>query len=132
MVSHETKAGHLVWWFTTHGDAILLHAEKFSKVPGSTLRAVDDWLEDNKAHMQIPSWRLAIQGHTHQMGMFPWRADRLLVECGCLCQVQGYMTSPRIGGRPQKRGYVWFEQENGVTDLNSVGMHCFDFDPRFL
>jgi len=131
VVSHATKSGHLVWWFTTIGDAILLHAEKYSKVPGSVLRSIDDWIDDNRLHMQIPDVKLVLQGHTHQMAMIPWRADRLLVEVGCLCQTQGYMTGPRIGGRPQKRGYVWFEQRDGVTDLNSVGMHCYDFDTRF-
>jgi hypothetical protein len=38
------------------------------------------------------------------------------------------MTSARIGGRPQRRGYVTFEQVKGVTDLNSVKIHWLDVE----
>jgi len=116
-------------WMTTQGDAIILHAEKFSKVPGSALRAVEEWVDDNRLALGLDRYRLIVLAHTHQLGIFPWAADKLLVECGCLCQTQGYMTSARIGGRPQRRAYVWFEQDaNGVTDLNSVGWHWFDVE----
>ncbi len=47
----------------------------------------------------------------------------MLIEVGCLAQMQGYMLKPKIGGRPQRAGYVTFEQVNGVTDLNSVKFH---------
>jgi hypothetical protein len=38
------------------------------------------------------------------------------------------MTGARIGGRPQRRSYVWFEQENGITDMNSLGWRWFDVE----
>ena len=63
---------------------------------------------------------------------FPWGADKLLLETGCLCLTQGYMTSARVGGRPQRRGYCYLSQDlrDGawVTDLNSVDWHWYDVD----
>ena len=69
-------------------------------------------------------------GHTHQLAVLPWRSSSLLVECGCLCKTQAYMTGARIGGRPQRRGYVWFDQYDGVTDLNSVGFRWYDVEKK--
>ena len=128
VAKHVTDGGHSVDWFAITGDAIVLHAEKFSKVPASALRGVEEWLADQSQAFNLPEYRLVCLAHTHQMGLFPWRADKLLVEIGCLCQVQGYMTTPRIGGRPQRRGYVTFTQRGGKTDLNSVKLHCFDWE----
>lgn len=127
---HEVPGGHVIDWFTTIGDAWLGHPERFSKVPGAALRQVEDWILDQERVLGLDRFRLLILGHTHQLSMIPWRSDQMLVECGCLCQLQGYMTSARIGGRPQKRGYITFEQENGVTDLNSVRMRWFDVEAR--
>ena len=119
------NTNHTINWFTTVGDAWLGHPEKFSKIPGSALRAVEDWLLDQEVPLNLVRYRLIVLGHTHQLLQLPWRSGQMLLECGCLCCTQGYMSSPRLGGRPQKRGYIWFEQEDGVTDLNSVGMHWF-------
>jgi predicted phosphodiesterase len=123
---HITPSGHAVDWCTTVGDAWLGHPEKFSRTPGAALRGVEEWLADNELQMGFDRYRLIVLGHTHQLSVFPWRAQQLLVECGCLCATQGYMTSPRIGGRPQRRGYITFTQVNGKTDLNSVRMRWFD------
>lgn len=128
IAKHETPSGHIIDWFTTVGDAWFGHPEKFSKMPGSALRTVEDWILDNEVPMGLDRYRLIVLGHTHQLGMFPWRSHQLLVECGCLCKTQGYMTSPRIGGRPQKRGYITLTQTNGVTDLNSVKMRWLDVE----
>jgi predicted phosphodiesterase len=123
---HETPSGRSADWFTTVGDAWLGHPEKFSRVPGSALRGVEEWIADNERAMGFDQYRLIVMGHTHQMSWIPWRAGRLLVECGCLCQQQGYMLSPRVGGRPQRRGYLTFIQHDGVTDLNSVRLRWLD------
>jgi predicted phosphodiesterase len=123
---HETRSGRTIDWFTTIGDAWLGHPEKFSRVPGSAIRSVDEWITDNEEMLALRDVRLVVLGHTHQMSWIPWKADRLLVECGCLARDQGYMMSPRLGGRPQRRGYLTFEQTNGVTDLNSVRLHWLD------
>lgn len=125
---HETPSGRTVDWFTTVGDAWLGHPEKFSRVPGSALRFTEEWVSDNEETLGIEGARLIVMGHTHTYAQMPWRAGKLLVECGCLCQQQGYMLSPRIGGRPQRRGYLTFDQYDGVTDLNSVRFRWLDVE----
>ena len=125
---HETPSGHFVDWFITDGDVWLGHPEKFSKVPGASLRAVEDWLLDNELALGLDKYRLIVMGHTHQLSSLPWRGNQLLVECGCICQTQGYQTKPRIGGRPQKRGFIAYEKTDGKVDINSVSMHWFDVE----
>lgn len=125
---HAVSGGDSIDWFTTCGDAWLGHPEKYSRVPGAALRFVDEWLNDNEHALNLDRYRLVVLGHTHTYSQFLWRAGTMLIECGCLCAQQGYMMKPRIGGRPQRRGYVTFEQENGVTDLNTVRFHCFDVE----
>lgn len=127
---HEASDGHHIDWFTTSGDAWLGHPEKWSKVPGSVLRFVEEWLADNELAMRLDRYSAIFVGHTHAMAMIPYRARQLLVETGCLCKLQGYQTTPKIGGRPQRRGYVWFYQDRvgheWRTDLNSVDWVWFD------
>lgn len=130
VANHPMPNGESIDWFTTCGDAWLGHPEKYSRTPGAALRAVEDWLSDNEQSMGLSHYKLIIIGHTHQLSLFPWRSNQLLVECGCLCAQQGYMTTPRIGGRPQRRGYVTFMQTDGRTDLNSVRLHWFDAEER--
>jgi hypothetical protein len=80
-----------------------------------------------KDHIGIQPYRVLIQGHTHAGGVNPWKADKLLVESGCLCKQHGYQLGARISGRPQRRGYVRFDQDaSGVTDINSVRFHWLD------
>jgi len=126
IAQHETPSGKSVDWFTTCGDAWLGHPEKYSRVPGAAIRAVEEWIADNEVALGLEPFQLIVMGHTHAMSWIPWRAGKLLVECGCLCKQQGYMLSPRVGGRPQRRGYITFEQTAGRTDLNSVRMVWFD------
>jgi hypothetical protein len=123
---HVVPGGDAVDWFTTCGDAWLGHPEKYSRVPGAALRFVEEWLADNEHALGLSRYRLIVLGHTHAYSQFLWRGGQMLIECGCLAQQQGYMLRPKIGGRPQRRGYVTFEQTNGVTDLNSVRFYSFD------
>lgn len=127
---HEIDNGESIDWFTTCGDAWLGHPERYSRVPGAALRAVEDWLLDHETVYGLDRFRLILMGHTHTASIFPWRGRQLLVECGALCQVQGYQLKPKIGGRPQIRGYVTFEQTNGVTDLNSVRFRWLDVEEK--
>lgn len=111
---------HALDWMTQVGDLVVTHAEKFSRVPGSALRQIDEGLTDFDHVYNLKPWKVLLQAHTHQLGLFPFKADRLLGESGCCCQVHGYQLSARMGGRPQRQGYVTLQQVNGVTDLNSV------------
>lgn len=125
---HVVPGGDSIDWFTTCGDAWLGHPEKYSRTPGAALRFVEDWLADHEHDLGLDRFRLVIMGHTHQHNVVVWRGRQLLVEAGCLCQPQGYMLKPKIGGRPQVRGYLTFEQDaSGKTDLNSVRFYNFDF-----
>lgn len=127
VVGHTTPDGRRLGWLHQHGDAIISHAEKFSITPGAAVRKVEEWLADMDQHLTLAPWRLLIQAHTHQVSWVPWHADRLLVECGCLCKQHGYQLGARIGGRPQRRGCVTFDQDaRGVTDLNSVRPFWYD------
>jgi hypothetical protein len=121
------KAGaHSLRWMTQIGDAVFMHAEKWSKVPGSAMRAIDEWVTDFEDVIGLQDYRVLIQAHTHALSWFPWKANRLLVECGCLAKSQGYQFTARIGGRPQRRGYVYLEQVDGKTDINRSRMVWLD------
>lgn len=123
----EHRVGpHSIGWFAQEGDLLVCHAEKFSITPGAALRKIDEWFEDMRDHLGLDDWRVCIQAHTHQLGFFPWKSDRVLLEGGCLCKQHGYQLQPRIGGRPQRRGYVTLEQIDGVTDINSIRLPWLD------
>lgn len=121
------KAGrHVAPWLTQIGDAVFCHAEKFSRVPGAALRAIEEWLSDFDQTLQLNPWRVLCQAHTHALSMIPWHADRLLVEVGCLCEVHGYQMVAKISGRPQRVGWATLEQIDGKTDINSVKLTWWD------
>jgi hypothetical protein len=128
VANHVVAGGDSVDWFTTCGDAWLGHPEKYSRVPGAALRFVEEWIADNEHALGLSRYRLLVLGHTHAYSQFLWRGGQMLIECGCLSQQAGYMLKPKIGGRPQRRGYVTFNQTDGITDLNSVRFHCFDVE----
>jgi predicted phosphodiesterase len=117
---------HRIGWFVQLGDLICAHAEKFSKVPGSALRSIEEWFTERTLTLNLEPWRVIIQAHTHQMGLFPFKADQLLIEGGCMCQTHGYQLQPGIMGRPQRRGYVTLSQVDGITDVNTVRLIWWD------
>jgi predicted phosphodiesterase len=117
---------HKLSWCAQEGDLIVTHAEKYSRVPGAALRGIEEWFADQHEAIGVHPWRVLIQAHTHQLGWFPWRSDRLLVEGGAMCEVHGYQLDARIAGRPQRLGYVTLNQRDGVTDIASVRCHWLD------
>lgn len=119
-VKNKIDGRYDVSWYVQHNDLVVTHAEKFSRVPGATLRGIEEWVSDFEGTLNLKPWRVLAQAHTHQLGLFPWRDDKLMVETGCLCAVHGYQLSARISGRPQRVGWVTLEQHNKVTDLSSV------------
>ena len=126
IAKHDVPGTHPVGWFTQVNDLVVTHAEKFSRVPGSTLRGIEEWLSDFERTLDLKPWRVVVQAHTHQLGIFPWHADRMLVESGCMCQTHAYQVGAKIGGRPQRRGWIVLEQIDGRTDMNSIRMHWHD------
>ena len=120
----KTKVGtHIVSWFMQKGDLIVSHAEKYSRVPGSALRGIEEWFSDFEQTLGLDSWRVIVQAHTHAMAMLPFGPDKVLVESGCLCTTHGYQLSARIAGRPQRLGWVRMIQRDGITNLSSIGLH---------
>lgn len=122
---------HTIDWFTVVGeDCIVSHPEKFSRTPGAMLRFWEEFLHEQSMHLGVDyqKIRLLCCGHTHQLSWFPWRAGSLMVEVGTLAKSQEYQISPKIGGRPQRRGYCTFTQYDNQTDLNSVRLHWFDVE----
>jgi predicted phosphodiesterase len=127
----DTRVGRFhIGWYWQLGDLITAHSEKYSRVPGSALRGIEEWFSDQEQTLGLKPWRVLVQAHTHQLGLFPFRADRLLVEQGCMCSTHGYQLQARIMGRPQRLGYVTLEQTKGVTDLNSVRLIWLDADRK--
>ena len=123
----KTRVGRFgLDWIYQHGDLVVCHAEKFSIVPGAAVRKIDEWLSDQEQAIGLKPWRVLMQAHTHQLGQFPWKSDRLLMETGCLCSIHAYQLTARIGGRPQRRGWTLLEQHNGRTDFDSIRMRWAD------
>jgi UDP-2,3-diacylglucosamine pyrophosphatase LpxH len=116
----QAAGSHSLGWMTQVGDLLVTHAEKFSRVPGAALRQIDEGLTDFDHVYNLKPWRVLLQAHTHAASLLPWKANRLMGETGCMCLTHGYQMTARMGGRPQRQGYVTLTQTNGVTDLNSV------------
>lgn len=130
IASHKVDATHSVSWFAQVNDLIVAHAEKFSVTPGAALRKINEWFVDQAETLHLKPWRVLAQAHTHQLGMFPFEANKLLLETGCLCETHGYQLAAKIGGRPQRRGYITLTQNDGVTDINSIRMRWFDVEAK--
>lgn len=127
----RTQVGRFqLGWFQQDGDLLMAHAEKFSRVPGAALRVIEEWFSDRHDTLGLAPWRVLIQAHTHQMGWFPWHADKLLIESGCLCTTHGYQLDAKIAGRPQRVGYVTLHQRDGVTDINSIRLRWLDAERK--
>ena len=121
-----TPDGHEVSWLMNVGDVLFSHAEKYSRMPGSALRGVEEWLDDNSGHLGLDSYRAVVQFHTHAMALLPWRSNKVLIEPGCMAQVQGYQMKSKISGRPQRLGYAVMELVDGKLDVNSVRLRWLD------
>ena len=125
------QAGHYsLGWLTQVGDLIVSHAEKFSSVPGSALRKIEEGMSDFERVYGLKPWRVLVQAHTHAYSMIPWHADKLLCEGGAMCLTHGYQLTARMGGRPQRIGYTTLTQVEGKTDLNSVKFHWLNAEKR--
>jgi hypothetical protein len=113
-------AGAGVGWAMQIDDLIFCHAERYSKVPGAVTRALDEWFTDHEHELDLRPWKVLLQAHTHTLSRIPWKADRLLVETGCLCKPMPYQANAKAIGRGQRRGYVTLITEDGETDPNTV------------
>ncbi len=117
-----TPSGSTVGWLTVIGDVAFSHAEKYSITPGAALRKVDEWLTDFAGELGLPTIRAVVQFHTHAQGLFPFKADKVLIEPGAMCTTHGYQLRSKIGGRPQRIGYTTFDIVGGRLDYESIRM----------
>jgi hypothetical protein len=81
---------------------------------------VEEWLDDFGGALGLPPIRAVVQFHTHAMSLLPWRADKVLLEPGCMCSQHSYQLGSKIGGRPQRVGYATFEMEDERIDFDSI------------
>lgn len=125
-----TPNGDLVPWLMVIGDVAFSHAEKYSRVPGAALRSVEEWLDDFSGALGLPEIRAVVQFHTHAMALLPWRTDKVLIEPGCMCHMHGYQLGSRLGGRPQRVGYVTMELEDGRVDFDSISLRWLNRTER--
>jgi len=128
-----TKVGtHAVDWLYQQGDLVVCHAEKFSIVPGSAMRKLEEWLSDMSPSLGLAPFRVVLQAHTHQQSAFLWHGgERLLMETMCLSGLHGYQLEARCSGRPQARGWITLDQCDGVTDPNSIRAFNWDLEQGF-
>jgi predicted phosphodiesterase len=126
----QQAGSHALGWMTQVGDLIVTHAEKFSSVPGSAIRKIEEGLADFDHVYHLKPWRVLLQAHTHAYSLIPWHADKLLGESGCCCLTHGYQMTARMGGRPQRQGYVTLTQHDSKTDLNSVRFRWLNAEKR--
>lgn len=132
IAKHPVPGTEPIGWLTQVNDLIVTHAEKFSRVPGSALRSIEESLNDYEHTLGLKPWRVLSQAHTHQLSAFPFHADKMLLESGCLCRTHAYQIGARIGGRPQRRGWITLEQIDGRTDMNSIRLHWWDAEREMV
>jgi DNA repair exonuclease SbcCD nuclease subunit len=110
-------------WLYPIGDAIVGHAESISSIPNRAVQIFKEWVTNWREVLDLPRPRLIIMGHTHQSSM-AWIGDTMCVESGCLCKIQGYALDPKLKyRRPQRLGYVRFDQYDGKTDMANIKLH---------
>jgi predicted phosphodiesterase len=110
---------HTLSWFHQEGDLLCTHAEKFSSVEGSVMRALANKMQRQAGLLGLSPWSVCVQAHTHQFGILKV-GDKLMVEGGCMSGVPGYALTAGSGQSVQTNGYVTLTQTDGVTDWNSV------------
>lgn len=118
--SWETANGIPMGWLAMYGDALFSHAEVFSSVPGTALRTIAERVENHKHTWALPEVRGIFQFHTHAQALFPWRADMLLCEPGCMAETMGYQSAAKGAKTSQRVGYAVMEFEDGRLDFDSV------------
>lgn len=124
----KTTEGIDVSWLTVVGDVAFCHAERYSRVPGSTLRSIEEWVDDHAGSLELPRLRAICQFHTHQQCAIPYKSDMLLIEPGAMCRQMAYQFGAKASGRPQRLGYVVMELVDGKLDRNSVRLRWLDAD----
>lgn len=108
-------------WIWQHGDLILGHPEKYSKIPNKVVGAFIDYLVRFRSSLKLNDFRVVGAGHTHQAGK-TWNDFGIVgFEMGCLSETPEYASDPKMfGARPAIKGYTLFlqDRETGRTNIN--------------
>lgn len=119
-ICHNQVQGTDMMWLSQVGrDCVIGHPETSSKIP---MRPVDNfkkWLDDWHSCIGMDRPRFIIIGHTHAAGMASV-GQRMVVETGCLCLIQGYALEPRLFPKPQNLAVTTWTQNDGITNINTV------------
>jgi hypothetical protein len=114
------------------GDAVISHAEIYSKIPNKAAGNLVQWLMSYAIPQGIinPDFKVAFQAHTHQAGKVYDNFGKVNFELGCLCHTQGYQGTPKLlGVRPPVRGVTLLVQDqNGKTELNETNFYQYPGD----
>jgi len=125
--SLRDKAGNDISWLFPFGDAVICHAEEASSVEMKSVVNLSEKLDRWKRELPIDQdWNVIFLAHTHFAGRMSIGSGRVLVETGCLCKNQQYALEGTIKyRRPQTNCANYFEQVNGVTNINSIEQLIF-------
>lgn len=108
-------------FFTQIGDAIISHAEKFSRLTGQTAANAAYWFKSCALPMGIcQDFRVFVQTHNHQASTAWGNFGVWNIEAGCMCLTPDYAANPKLMGaqRPTVVGYTTLYQDaNGRTDM---------------
>lgn len=103
------------------GDAYLSHLNFVASKPGEAALKLSNWLSEWVDVLGWPKPRLCIQLHVHNKSYSWTRGGHLcLVEPGMAGWSEEYKISYQAKWRPGTIGACYFEQTDGVTDLDSV------------
>ena len=105
------------------------HAEIGSSIEGRPTVKLDQRFQEwdsyflNVVHKQdLGPYNMLVEVHTHMYAAIPCNnGTKFLLEAGCLCLEPQYAVEGRIPyTHPQQNAVTYIEQNDGVTDFNSV------------
>lgn len=127
MVNTEDRYGNDISWIYQVGDCRICHAEVGSNIQLRPTVRVHNWFLSWDHYLELQPYNVLIECHTHQGGILPMNNGRkILVEGMCLCKEPQYALEPEVKyGHPQVNGVTYFEQNDGITDVNSIKQYIF-------
>ena len=127
MVNTTDQEGNDISWIYQIGDCRICHAEVGSSTEFRPTVRVNDWFLQWDNYLQLQPFNVLIECHSHQSGIMALNNGRkILVEGACLCRSHQYSLEPEVKYKhPQVNGVTYFEQNRGVTDINSIRQYIF-------
>ena len=112
--SNVSYEGGPLRWYRKIGKTLFAHPSYFSRVPMKTVHNAMESLS------QKEDFECIVLGHTHKIGQVIVK-NKLLIEQGCCCSIQGYEANAKAQFTPQAFGYaIVFMNEKGEVDFNKT------------